>query len=126
MELFSTSEPATGSRRIASRSYQEAGARLDAVDHGGCAADSGAAPSRHAISDSAGRSAGVLRESVIVEALNSLSQAHREILNETVIRNRTVNEAAYVLGIPSDTAKARVYYALRTLRIVLEERGVAI
>jgi DNA-directed RNA polymerase specialized sigma24 family protein len=46
------------------------------------------------------------------------------VLTETVMRNRTVNEAADILGIPSDTVKTRIYYALRALRIVLEERGV--
>jgi RNA polymerase sigma-70 factor (ECF subfamily) len=70
------------------------------------------------------RSEAVLRKSVVAEALSSLSQAHREVLTETVLRNRTVNEAADILGIPLGTVKTRVYYALRALRIVLEERGV--
>jgi RNA polymerase sigma-70 factor (ECF subfamily) len=66
----------------------------------------------------------VLGESVVAEALSSLSHAHREVLAETVMRNRSVNEAADILGVPLGTVKARVYYALRALRIVLEERGV--
>jgi RNA polymerase sigma-70 factor (ECF subfamily) len=41
------------------------------------------------------------------------------------MRHRSVNEAADILGIPLGTAKSRVYYALRALRIVLEERGVS-
>jgi RNA polymerase sigma-70 factor (ECF subfamily) len=61
---------------------------------------------------------------LVAEALSSLSRAHREVLTETVMRNRSVNEAADTLGIPLDTVKTRVYYALRALRIVLEERGV--
>jgi len=61
----------------------------------------------------------------VAEALNSLSRAHREVLTETVLRNRTVNEAAETLGLPLETVKTRVYYALRALRIVLEERGAA-
>jgi len=60
----------------------------------------------------------------VAEALSSLSRAHREVLTETVLRNRSVNEAADILGIPLGTVKTRVYYALRALRIVLEERGV--
>jgi RNA polymerase sigma-70 factor, ECF subfamily len=35
-----------------------------------------------------------------------------------------VNEAAEVLGIPVGTVKSRVYYAMRALRVVLEEKGV--
>jgi RNA polymerase sigma-70 factor (ECF subfamily) len=67
---------------------------------------------------------GLLRTVVVSEALNALTPAHREILNETVLRDRTVNEAAQKLGIPVGTAKSRVYYALRALRVALEERGV--
>nr|WP_312881826.1 sigma-70 family RNA polymerase sigma factor [Actinomadura alba] len=67
---------------------------------------------------------GLLRTVVVSEALNALTPAHREILNETVLRDRTVNEAAQRLGIPVGTAKSRVYYALRALRVALEERGV--
>ena len=71
------------------------------------------------------RSEDVLRRVIVAEALSSLSRAHREVLTETVMRNRSVNEAADILGIPQSTAKSRVYYALRALRIVLEERGVS-
>jgi RNA polymerase sigma-70 factor, ECF subfamily len=66
----------------------------------------------------------LLRGVVVSEALKALSPAHREVLTETVLRDRTVNEAAEVLGIPVGTVKSRVYYALRALRVVLEEMGV--
>ncbi|TYK53111.1 hypothetical protein FXF68_05120 [Actinomadura decatromicini] len=61
---------------------------------------------------------------LVVESVRALSAAHREILNETVLSGRTVNEAAEVLGIPVETVKSRVYHALRALRVALEERGV--
>ncbi|WP_250573211.1 sigma-70 family RNA polymerase sigma factor [Nonomuraea sediminis] len=67
---------------------------------------------------------GLLHQVVVSEALKALSPAHREILNETILRDRSVNEAAEVLGIPVGTVKSRVYYAVRALRIALEERGV--
>jgi RNA polymerase sigma factor (sigma-70 family) len=67
----------------------------------------------------------LLRKVVVAEALQALSPAHREVLSETVLRDRTVNEAAEVLGIPVGTVKSRVYYALRALRLVLAERGVS-
>nr|WP_307568931.1 sigma-70 family RNA polymerase sigma factor [Streptosporangium lutulentum] len=67
---------------------------------------------------------GLLHQVVVADALTSLSPAHREILNETILRDRSVNEAAELLGIPVGTAKSRVYYALRALRVALEERGV--
>jgi RNA polymerase sigma-70 factor (ECF subfamily) len=72
----------------------------------------------------AGGSEDVLGTVSVEEALRSLSRAHREVLTETVLRNRSVNEAAETLGIPLGTVKIRVYYALRALRTVLEERGM--
>nr|WP_200827486.1 sigma-70 family RNA polymerase sigma factor [Thermomonospora echinospora] len=68
----------------------------------------------------------LLRSVVVSEALRSLSPAHREILNETFFRDRSVNEAAKALGIPVGTVKSRVYYALRALRVALEERGATL
>lgn len=58
-----------------------------------------------------------MRSASVSQALRSLSPAHREILNETYFRNRSVNEAAQLLGLPVDTVKARVYDALHALRV---------
>ncbi len=60
----------------------------------------------------------------VAEALDTLRPAHRRVLLETYYRGRSVAEAATVLGIPPGTVKSRTYYALRALRLVLEERGV--
>lgn len=90
------------------------------------------APRVGGISERSGRawaargSEDILHDAVVAEALSALSPAHREVLTETILRQRTVNEAADILDIPLSTVKARIYYALRSLRIVLEERGVAI
>ena len=67
----------------------------------------------------------LLRKVLVSEALQALTAAHREVLNETILRDRTVNQAAEVLGIPVGTVKSRVYYALKALRVVLAERGVS-
>jgi DNA-directed RNA polymerase specialized sigma24 family protein len=66
----------------------------------------------------------LLRKVAVAEALTAISAAHREVLNETILRGRTVNEAAESLGIPVGTVKSRVYYALRALRLVMAERGL--
>ncbi|WP_433179206.1 sigma-70 family RNA polymerase sigma factor [Actinoallomurus sp. CA-150999] len=66
----------------------------------------------------------LLRSVVVSEALKALSPAHREVLTETILRDRSVNEAAEVLGIPVGTVKSRTYYALRALKLALEERGL--
>jgi RNA polymerase sigma-70 factor (ECF subfamily) len=59
----------------------------------------------------------------ITEALAMLSRDHREALIETYFRGRSVAQAAAILGVPPGTVKSRTYYALRSLRAALEERG---
>jgi RNA polymerase sigma-70 factor, ECF subfamily len=68
-------------------------------------------------------SATVLRVAV-ADAMRQLTSTHRQILIETILQDQTVNQAAKSLGIPVGTAKSRVYYALRTLQVVLAERGL--
>jgi RNA polymerase sigma-70 factor (ECF subfamily) len=61
---------------------------------------------------------------MVADAMRELSPAHREILNETILSDRTISQAAEVLGLPVGTVKSRVYYALRALHVILAERGV--
>ncbi len=61
---------------------------------------------------------------IISEALQRLSPQHREVLVEGYYQGRSVNEAASRLGVPPGTVKSRTYYALRSLKLVLEELGV--
>jgi RNA polymerase sigma-70 factor (ECF subfamily) len=65
-----------------------------------------------------------LRLMTISDALDDLTDAHREVIVETYFMGRTVNEAAAALGIPAGTVRSRVFYGLRALKIALEERGV--
>ncbi|WP_432277417.1 sigma-70 family RNA polymerase sigma factor [Kitasatospora brasiliensis] len=65
-----------------------------------------------------------LRMMTVADALGDLSPAHREIIVETYLKGRTANEAAAELGIPAGTVRSRLFYALRSLRLALEERGV--
>ncbi|MDQ1696200.1 MAG: polymerase sigma-70 factor, subfamily [Frankiaceae bacterium] len=61
---------------------------------------------------------------LVADALATLSPDHRAVLVETYYRGRSVAEAAAALGVPSGTVKSRTFYALRALRLSLEERGV--
>lgn len=61
---------------------------------------------------------------LVSDALATLSPDHRAVLVETYYRGRSVAEAAAVLGVPPGTIKSRTFYALRALRLALEERGV--
>ncbi|WP_020579958.1 sigma-70 family RNA polymerase sigma factor [Actinopolymorpha alba] len=60
----------------------------------------------------------------VVEALQSLTDPHRRVLVEVYFRDRSVSEAARILRVPEGTVRSRTYYALRALRLALEERGV--
>ncbi|HVV30532.1 MAG TPA: sigma-70 family RNA polymerase sigma factor [Mycobacteriales bacterium] len=61
----------------------------------------------------------------VAEALAQLSEPHRAVLVETYYRGASVAQAAARLGIPPGTVKSRAYYALRELRLRLEEKGIA-
>jgi len=61
---------------------------------------------------------------LMLDAMSTLSRPHREVIAETYYRGRSVAETAEVLGIPPGTVKSRTFYALRALRLALEERGV--
>lgn len=60
----------------------------------------------------------------VAAALQRLSAEHREVLVHAHWMGRSVAETAAALGIPPGTVKSRTYYALRALRLVLEETGV--
>lgn len=59
----------------------------------------------------------------IEEALRRIGDDHRRVVLETYYRRRPYAEVAADLGIPEGTVKSRVYYALRALRLALEEMG---
>jgi RNA polymerase sigma-70 factor, ECF subfamily len=60
----------------------------------------------------------------VAEALQALSAAHRDVLVELYFRDRSVADTARTLGIPDGTVRSRAYYALRGLKLALQERGV--
>ena len=62
---------------------------------------------------------------VVAEALTQLSPEHRAVLLECYYRGRPVSEAARAARRPEGTVKSRTHYALRALRLALEEMGVA-
>jgi RNA polymerase sigma-70 factor, ECF subfamily len=61
----------------------------------------------------------------VADALGALRPEHRKVLLETYYRGKSVAEAAATLGVPAGTVKSRTFYALRALRLALEERGLA-
>lgn len=67
----------------------------------------------------------LLQSWVVAEALSRLSAEHRAAIVECYYRGRSVAEAARALGVPEGTVKSRTHYALRALRLELEEMGVS-
>lgn len=65
----------------------------------------------------------VVDRHLVVAALGRLTQEHRDVLRECCLRGSSVAEAAYALGIAPSTVKSRTYYALRALRLAIEELG---
>ena len=61
---------------------------------------------------------------VVAEAMTRLSPEHRAVLRECYFLGHTVAEASQALGVPEGTVKSRTHYALRALRLSLEELGV--
>lgn len=61
----------------------------------------------------------------VADALASLRPEHRRVIIETYYRGCSVAEAAATLGIPAGTVKSRTFYALKALKLALQERGLA-
>jgi RNA polymerase sigma-70 factor (ECF subfamily) len=61
----------------------------------------------------------------VEEALHKLSDEHRRALIEVHYRARPYYEVAREMGVPVGTVKSRVYYALKAMRLALDELGWA-
>ena len=77
------------------------------------------------LSGSEDRTDQLLLSWVVAEALTQLSEEHRAVLLECYYRGQSVAEASRRLGVPEGTVKSRTHYALRALRLSLEELGVS-
>ena len=60
---------------------------------------------------------------LVIAALRTLSAEHRAVLLECYFRGSSVAEASAALGVPPGTVKSRTHYALRALRLAVEELG---
>lgn len=102
----------TVARRIAIDGWRSAAARSEVATE---------SPPELALPDGTERA---LQGWLVAEALGELSAAHREVLGLCYFQGYSVADAARTLGVAPGTVKSRTHYALRALRLALEERGV--
>jgi RNA polymerase sigma-70 factor (ECF subfamily) len=67
----------------------------------------------------------LLDHTILVEAMQRLSEPHQQILVETFFAGHPVHVAAARLGVPPGTARSRLHYAISQLRRQLDPRIVA-
>ena len=57
-------------------------------------------------------------------AINSLSRAHREVIDMTYYQGLSINEIAEIMRCPANTVKTRMFYARKQLGVILQEMGI--
>jgi RNA polymerase sigma-70 factor (ECF subfamily) len=102
----------TVARRIAIDGWRAASARSEV---------STAAPPELPVGDGTDRA---LQGWLVADALGELSERHREVLVLCFFQGHSVADAAARLEVAPGTVKSRTHYALRALKLVLEEKGV--
>jgi RNA polymerase sigma-70 factor (ECF subfamily) len=73
--------------------------------------------------DTVDRLESAMRGWQVEAALAKLQPEHRMVITELYFNGRTGREVAELHGIPEGTVRSRAFYALRVLRVVLEETG---
>ena len=61
---------------------------------------------------------------VLRQCLSALSAEHREIIDLVYYHEKSVEEAAEIVGIPEATVKTRMFYARKKLSELLKEQGI--
>jgi RNA polymerase sigma-70 factor, ECF subfamily len=62
---------------------------------------------------------------LLTDALHALSSAHQAVLFDCYCWGHTAVQIAAARGLPPGTVRSRIHYALRALRLALQERGVS-
>lgn len=103
----------TVARHIVIDGWRSAGARAEFVTE---------TPPERATADATERA---LQGWLVGQAMAELSEPHRQVLALCYFEGYAVADAAARLGVAEGTVKSRAHYALRALRLALEEKGVS-
>lgn len=66
----------------------------------------------------------LLSSLVVDDALSTLDDAHRAVLEGVYLHGKTLADVARHLDVPVGTVKSRMFYALRRLRVLMNEQAV--
>ena len=64
------------------------------------------------------------KSEILRKCLNGLSAEHREIIDLVYYHEKSVEEAAGIVGIPANTVKTRMFYARKRLSELLKAAGL--
>jgi RNA polymerase sigma-70 factor (ECF subfamily) len=64
------------------------------------------------------------RVAILRKCMSHLSRAHREIIDLVYYHEKSVDEAAEIIGIPSNTVKTRMFHARKRMSELLRQAGV--
>ena len=64
------------------------------------------------------------KSAALRQCLTALSAEHREIVDLVYYHEKSVEEAARIVGIPEATVKTRMFYARKKLSELLKEHGI--
>ena len=64
------------------------------------------------------------RRAIVQNCLAQLSPTHREVLDLVYYHEKSVNEAAEIVGIPANTVKTRMFYTRTRMEKFLKLAGV--
>jgi RNA polymerase sigma-70 factor (ECF subfamily) len=64
------------------------------------------------------------RGEILRRCLGQLSREHREIIDLVYYHEKSVQEVAGIVGIPSNTVKTRMFYARQRLSELLAAQGI--
>jgi RNA polymerase sigma-70 factor (ECF subfamily) len=67
---------------------------------------------------------GTQRSELIRQSLTQLTPAHREIIDLVYYQEKSVSEAAEIVGIPQNTVKTRMFHARKRMAMLLDQAGL--
>lgn len=65
----------------------------------------------------------VVPRAVIDDALTMVTPEHREVIVEVYLKGRSYAEVSAEIGVPTETLRSRNFYALKALRLAMDEIG---